>query len=44
MKIKKGLLKRFMLKLNHWEIKNENKKITQVFERTYIILGIINIY
>ena len=26
MKIKSGLLSRFMLKLNYWNIKNENKK------------------
>ena len=26
MKIEYGLLKRFMLKLNHWNIKNENQK------------------
>ena len=26
MKIGQGLLKRFMLKLNHWNIKNENQK------------------
>jgi len=29
MKNRQGLLRRFMLKLNHWNIKN--KKITQVF-------------
>ena len=43
MKIEWGLLSRFMLKLNYWNIKNENKKITQVFERaTTIILIFIN--
>jgi len=28
-----GLLKRFILKLNYWNMKNEKEKITQVFER-----------
>ena len=31
MKIEQGILRRFMLKLNHWNIKN--KKINKVFER-----------
>ncbi len=34
MKIEQGLLARFMLKLNYWNLNNEKeKKITQVFER-----------
>ena len=33
MKIKQGLLTRFILKLTHWNIKNEKEKNTQVFER-----------
>ena len=31
MKIEQGILRRFILKLNHWNIKN--KKINKVFER-----------
>ena len=40
MKIEQGLLTRFMLKLNHWNIKKmKKKKITQVFERAYFLLN-----
>lgn len=35
MKIEQGLLARFMLKLNYWNLNNEKEKITQVFERAY---------
>ena len=31
MKIELGLLKRFMLKLNHWNINNENEKKYTIF-------------
>lgn len=34
MKIEKGLLKRFMLRLNHENIKNEKEKTTQIFEKS----------
>ena len=32
MKIEQGLSSRFILKLNHWNIKNEKEKITQVLK------------
>ena len=36
MEIEQGLLRRFMLKLNHWNIKNKKEKITQVFESAWL--------
>ena len=39
MKIEQGLLARFMLKLNYWNLNNEKKKITQVLKEPNILLS-----
>ena len=44
MKIELGLSSRFILKLNHWNIKNEKEKITQVFERAEKAINVKYIY
>ena len=44
MKIEQGLLRRFMLKLNHWNIKNKKRKKSHKFLKVPVVFIYLSIY